>query len=139
MIAVGLALLFFGYRVKKVAFFLIWFILGFNLTTFLMPTINNMVPQIAGQPLWQNLIPITGTDGIFDREAVCRGNLFCSRDGASHKLFRHRYCYLSNRRRYRRHRRGSRRDIDEASYNYSDSTCRGLCANYRVISAVPTN
>ena len=79
MIAIGLALLFFGYRVKKIAFFLIWFLLGFNLTTFLMPTINNMVPQIAGQPLWQNLIPICG--GLllalmgFSIEKLCVGGI----------------------------------------------------------------
>lgn len=79
IIAIGLALLFFGYRVKKVAFFLIWFILGFNLTMFLMPTINNMVPQIAGQPLWQNLIPICG--GLllalmgFSIEKLCVGGI----------------------------------------------------------------
>lgn len=79
LIAVGLALLFFGYRVKKIAFFLIWFLLGFNLATFLLPTINNMVPQIAGQALWQNLIPICG--GLllalmgFSIEKLCVGGI----------------------------------------------------------------
>lgn len=34
MAAVGLALMFFGYRIKKIAFFLIWFILGYNLMGF---------------------------------------------------------------------------------------------------------
>lgn len=79
MIAVGLALLFFGYRVKKIAFFLIWFLLGFNLTTLILPTLNNMVPEIAGQPLWQNLIPIAG--GLllalmgFSIEKLCVGGI----------------------------------------------------------------
>ncbi len=79
LIAVGLALLFFGYRVKKIAFFLIWFLLGFNLATFLLPTINNMVPQIATQALWQNLIPICG--GLllalmgFSIEKLCVGGI----------------------------------------------------------------
>lgn len=79
MIAVGLALLFFGYRVKKVAFFLIWFLLGFNLTRLLLPTINSMVPQIAEMALWQNLIPICG--GLllalmgFSIEKLCVGGI----------------------------------------------------------------
>lgn len=60
MAAVGLALMFFGYRIKKVAFFLIWFILGYNLMSFLMPTINNLVPQIADNNIYQMLLPIGG-------------------------------------------------------------------------------
>lgn len=60
MAAVGLALMFFGYRIKKIAFFLIWFILGYNLMSFLMPTINNLVPQIAENNLYQILLPIGG-------------------------------------------------------------------------------
>ncbi len=77
--AIGLALLFFGYRVKKIAFFLIWFLLGFNLTTLLLPTINHLVPEIAGQALWQNLIPIAG--GLllalmgFSIEKLCVGGI----------------------------------------------------------------
>lgn len=59
-IALGLAVLLFGYRIKKVAFFIIWFILGFNLLQILMPTLNNLVPQIADNALWQNLLPIGG-------------------------------------------------------------------------------
>ena len=50
-IALGLAVLFFGYRIKKVAFFIIWFLLGFNLTVWLMPTLNQMVPQIANDAI----------------------------------------------------------------------------------------
>lgn len=60
MAGVGLALMFFGYRIKKVAFFLIWFILGYNLMTFFMPTLNNLVPQIAENNLYQILLPIGG-------------------------------------------------------------------------------
>lgn len=60
MAVIGLGLLFCGYRIKKVAFFLIWFILGYNLMTFLMPTLNNLVPQIAENNLYQILLPIAG-------------------------------------------------------------------------------
>ncbi len=60
LIAIGLAVLLFGYRIKKVAFFIIWFLLGFNLMMILMPFINQMVPQIVGNDLWQNLLPIAG-------------------------------------------------------------------------------
>ncbi len=79
MAAVGLALIFFGYRIKKVAFFLIWFILGYNLMGFLMPTINNLVPQIAENDLYQMLLPIGG--GLllallgFSIEKLCVGGI----------------------------------------------------------------
>ena len=39
MAGLGLAVLLFGYRIKKIAFFIIWFILGYNLMAFLMPNI----------------------------------------------------------------------------------------------------
>lgn len=79
MAAAGLALMFFGYRIKKAAFFIIWFILGYNLMTFLMPTINNLVPQIAGSDLYQILLPIGG--GLllallgFSIEKLCVGGI----------------------------------------------------------------
>ena len=79
MAAVGLALMFFGYRIKKIAFFIIWFILGYNLMTFLMPTINNLAPEIAGNNLYQILLPIAG--GLllallgFSIEKLCVGGI----------------------------------------------------------------
>lgn len=57
---IGLAVLLFGYRIKKIAFFIIWFLLGYVLTNFLMPTINTLVPQIAESELYQVLLPIAG-------------------------------------------------------------------------------
>lgn len=78
-LALGLAVLFFGYRIKKIAFFIIWFLLGFNLVRFLLPTINQMVPQISGDALYQNLLPIAG--GIllammgFSIEKLCVGGI----------------------------------------------------------------
>lgn len=60
MLAIGLAVCFFGYRIKKIAFFLIWFILGYILMTKLMPFINTQVPPIAASRLYQILLPIAG-------------------------------------------------------------------------------
>ena len=59
-IALGLVVCLFGYRIKKIAFFILWFLLGFNLMRILMPTLNGWVPEIAGNSLWQNLLPIAG-------------------------------------------------------------------------------
>lgn len=60
MTVAGVAVLLFGYRIKKAAFFIIWFLIGLNLMNNLMPEINKWVPQIATSELWQNLLPIAG-------------------------------------------------------------------------------
>lgn len=60
-IVLGLVLLFAGYRIKKITFFIIWFLIGhYLMVTYLMGLINQAVPQIAGEALWQNLLPIAG-------------------------------------------------------------------------------
>lgn len=75
----GIVILFGGYRVKKVGFFIIWFVLGFNLTRLFLPTINGAVPQIADNYWWQNLLPVGG--GLllallgFTIEKVCVGGI----------------------------------------------------------------
>lgn len=56
----GLAVLFAGYKIKKIAFFIAWFIIGFRLMGFLLPFINEWVPQIAANELWQVLLPVAG-------------------------------------------------------------------------------
>ncbi len=79
MMGLGLAVLMFGYRIKKIAFFIIWFILGFNLVLWLLPTINNLIPEIANSGLYQNLLPIGG--GLllallgFSVEKICVGGI----------------------------------------------------------------
>lgn len=79
MAGLGLAVLLFGYRIKKIAFFIIWFILGYNLVALLMPTINNLVPEVAGSSLYQTLLPIAG--GLllallgFSIEKLCVGGI----------------------------------------------------------------
>lgn len=75
----GLAVMFFGYRIKKVAFFLIWFILGFYLTNLLLPNITNPVPDVINDGLFQSLLPIAG--GLllamlgFSIEKLCVGGI----------------------------------------------------------------
>lgn len=78
-IAAGLAVLFFGYRIKKIAFFIIWFLLGYNLMSFFMPTLENMWPEVMTTELYQILTPIAG--GLllallgFSIEKLCVGGI----------------------------------------------------------------
>ena len=58
MTVAGLAVLLFGYRIKKVAFFVAWFLLGYLGVTFLLPNIISMLPEVASSELYQKLIPI---------------------------------------------------------------------------------
>ena len=79
MAIAGLAVLLFGYRIKKVAFFIIWFLLGLNLTNYLMPWLTSLSPEVLNTALWQNLLPIAG--GLllallgFTIEKVCVGGI----------------------------------------------------------------
>ena len=79
MMGAGLAILLFGYRIKKIAFFIIWFLIGYNIMGYLMPMINSSVPQIAGNELYQMLLPIAG--GLlaallgFSVEKICVGGI----------------------------------------------------------------
>ena len=75
--ASGLALMFLGYKIKKIAFFVVWFLLGYILTGYMMPIINGAVADIANSELWQNLLPIAvglllGLMG-FSVEKICLG------------------------------------------------------------------
>lgn len=60
MLAIGLVICLFGYRIKKVTFFLIWFFLGVFLTYYLLPFINTLYPTIASESLYQTLLPLIG-------------------------------------------------------------------------------
>lgn len=79
MIAVGIAVLLFGYKIKKVAFFIIWFIIGLNLMHYLTPWLETTVPDVMANELWRNLIPIAG--GLlmallgFSIEKICLGGI----------------------------------------------------------------
>lgn len=73
---IGLLLLFLGYKIKKIAFFVVWFLLGYMVATYLAPVIANAWPE-AATDFWQGLIPILG--GLllglmgFMIEKVCLG------------------------------------------------------------------
>lgn len=80
MTIVGVLLLFLGYRIKKFGFFIIWFLIGFNLMGILMPMINKVAPEaVVTSELWQNLLPIAG--GLllamlgFTIEKICVGGI----------------------------------------------------------------
>lgn len=79
MLGVGLAVLLFGYRLKKVAFFIIWFLLGYTGVSYLMPEIVKILPDVATSDLYQALIPIGG--GLllallgFSIEKLCVGGI----------------------------------------------------------------
>lgn len=80
MAVLGVALMLFGYRIKKVAFFVIWFLLGFNLVSMFMPQLTAIAQQPALEnDLWQNLLPIAG--GLllallgFSIEKICIGGI----------------------------------------------------------------
>ena len=76
---VGLLLMFLGYKIKKIAFFIVWILLGYIATGYLMPIINGAVAEIANNELWQSLLPIAG--GLllglmgFMIEKVCLGGI----------------------------------------------------------------
>ena len=69
----------FGYKLKKIVFFIAWFIIGYTLMTHLMPFINDSMPAIRESDLWQFLLPIAG--GLllsllgFSIEKLCVGLL----------------------------------------------------------------
>lgn len=75
----GLLLMFLGYKIKKLAFFVVWFLLGYIATGYLMPIINGAVAEIANNPMWQSLLPIAG--GLllglmgFMIEKICLGGI----------------------------------------------------------------
>lgn len=60
-IILGLVMLFAGYRIKKITFFIAWFIIGhYIMKTYLMGPINSAVPEIAANGIYQTLLPIAG-------------------------------------------------------------------------------
>lgn len=56
----GIFICLFGYRLKKAVFFIAWFLVGFAITTNIMPVINTNLPDIAASDFWQNLLPVAG-------------------------------------------------------------------------------
>lgn len=58
--AVGLGLMLAGYQIKKVAFFIIWFLIGWTLMGYLMPVIASFLPDVATNSLFEWLLPLAG-------------------------------------------------------------------------------
>ena len=56
----GIFICFFGYRLKKIAFFVAWFLVGYTLLRQFMPWIIDNVPFVANSNLWQGLFPVLG-------------------------------------------------------------------------------
>ena len=56
----GLALILIGYKIKKAAFFILWFILGYVAAGYLLPIISTTFSEVANSSFWQGLIPILG-------------------------------------------------------------------------------
>ena len=81
MLGLGLAVMLFGYRIKKVAFFIAWFLLGYIGTTNLLqiPEVRQMLPEVLMTELYQILLPIGG--GLllallgFSIEKLCVGGI----------------------------------------------------------------
>ncbi|MBR2840161.1 DUF4203 domain-containing protein [Candidatus Saccharibacteria bacterium] len=60
VLGLGVLVLLFGYRIKKVAFFIAWFLLGYIGMNYLMPQITEWWPVVAETQLYQILVPIGG-------------------------------------------------------------------------------
>ena len=59
--ALGLAVLLFGYRIKKLAFFIVWFILGWHLVVLFLPNFMHLLPEVVNTTLYKDvLFPIAG-------------------------------------------------------------------------------
>ncbi len=77
----GLFVCLFGYKLKKVVFFIAWFLIGYTLMLKLLPIINSNAPVIAESTIYQTLLPIGG--GVilsllgFSIEKFCVSLLVC--------------------------------------------------------------
>ena len=75
----GFVACFCGYRLKRVVFFILWFVVGYIIMGQLLPIINENVPAIATSSLYQTLLPIAGGLLVsflgFSIEKLCVGAL----------------------------------------------------------------
>lgn len=55
----GLIICFFGYKLKKVAFAIAWFLIGYTLCAYFAPSlVHNLMPQLENPDLWITVLPI---------------------------------------------------------------------------------
>lgn len=59
-LVLGLFVCLFGCKLKKIVFFVAWFIIGYTLTLKLLPLINSYIPQVPQDTFWQGMIPVFG-------------------------------------------------------------------------------
>lgn len=58
-IALGIILCFFGYRLKKIAFAIAWFLIGYTLAAYVAPgLVHNLMPQLENPDLWITVLPL---------------------------------------------------------------------------------
>ena len=60
ILLLGIILCVSGYRLKKIAFFIAWFLVGYAITTQIMPWIISNSDFVANSELWQKLFPVIG-------------------------------------------------------------------------------
>lgn len=55
----GLIICFFGYKLKKIAFAIAWFLIGYTLCAHFAPDlVHNLMPQLEKPDLWITVLPI---------------------------------------------------------------------------------
>ena len=57
-LALGLVVCFFGYKLKKLAFAIAWFLIGYTLCSHFAPDIIAWMPQLENPNLWMEILPI---------------------------------------------------------------------------------
>ena len=57
-LALGLVVCFFGYKLKKLAFAIAWFLIGYTLCSHFAPDIIAWMPQLENPDLWMGVLPI---------------------------------------------------------------------------------
>lgn len=79
MLLLGIVIILAGYRIKKTAFFIAWFLLGFVGCSYIMPQISQTWPAIADSQLYQTLIQIGAGVLVamlgFSFEKLCVGGI----------------------------------------------------------------
>ena len=57
-LVLGLVVCFFGYKLKKLAFAIAWFLIGYTLCSHFAPDIIAWMPQLENPDLWMGVLPI---------------------------------------------------------------------------------
>ena len=60
LLVASLLILFLGFKIKKIGFFILFFILGYNLVSNFLPMIYEGFPILKEQQIWQYLLPTAG-------------------------------------------------------------------------------